>query len=279
MQEIKSVSEVIDNINKNSTLKDYSNFDFIQLQVDKYNNSKVISNVYQCAKCGNKGIIAQKSENNKISYKQCECYKIRINRKKMKELGLLDFVDDDKNDKQKEEWEIKCEQKIEDYCNNTNDSWIFIGGAVGSGKTTKCSKIISCLINKNLDFLADYINWDTSYKELIINEKDFNNNYKKEIIEHYKNVDILYIDDFFRHKNPEQLKNEERDLAKSIIDYRYRNKKITIISSELYYLEIEEMDEAIATRIYQMCQKGKYIINIKRDKTRNYRKKKEETLL
>lgn len=285
MEEMKSIADVIKKIshsgeeNKNIN----NNFDFTQFQIDKYNNAKIQSDVYQCDKCGNKGIIAQKGENDKILYKQCECYKIRMNRKKIKELGLLDFVDDnnddiENNNKAKEEWEIKCEQKIQDYCNNANDSWIFIGGAVGSGKTTKCSKIISCLINKNLDFLADYINWDTTYKELAINEKDFNINYKKEIIENYKNVDILYIDDFFRHKNPEQLKNEERDLAKSIIDYRYRNKKITIISSELYYSEIEEMDEAIATRIYQMCEKGKYVINIKRDKTRNYRKKKEEIL-
>lgn len=285
MEEMKSIADVIKKIshsgeeNKNIN----NNFDFTQFQIDKYNKAKIQSDVYQCDKCGNKGIIALKGDNDKIVYKQCSCYKIRLNRKRMKDLGLLDFVvsnDSDNTDNtniQKEEWEIKCEEKINDYCNNnSNGFWFFIGGAVGSGKTTKCSKIISNMINKNLNLLADYINWDTSYKDIINCERDFNKlSLKSDIVEHYKNVDILYIDDFLRHKNPEQLKNDERDLAKCIIDYRYRNKKITLISSELYYQEIEEMDEAIASRIYQMCDKGKYLLNIKRDKNRNYRKKKD----
>ena len=59
-----------------------------------------------------------------------------------------------------------------------------------------------------------------------------------------------------------------------LINYRYLNKKVTIISSELYYQELEQIDDAIASRIRENADDGKFVLSIKRDKERNIRTNK-----
>lgn len=268
-EEIKNVSDLIDNRNSNIP----KDFDFDKFQVDRFNNSKVESKIYNCEICHNKGTIAYLNSNHKMAYKKCKCYDIRKNRERMKEIGLLDFISSNyaiENIEPKEEWEKKVFEIANDYINNSEKDSFFYGGAVGGGKTTICANLMAKKIMQNENAMADYIVWDISYKDLEFAENG------RDRLEQLKNVDILFIDDLFRSARVKPINEVEREKAKAIIDYRYRNKLITIISSELYLSEIEEFDEAIGSRIYEMCGKGRYIVNCKRDKERNHRKDKEK---
>lgn len=279
-EDFKNLTDYINNNINNSNNKNSNNknIDLIQIQIDRYNNIEANDKIYLCKKCKNKGLIFYKKENENMGVKKCSCYYIRKNREKMKEIGLLDFLSTadeilKEKEEEQEEWKKKMLKIANDFIqakekNKEDYSSIFYGGAVGGGKTTICANILSKLIYQNSDLMADYFVWDSQYKDLIFNDENHNK------LEWLKNVDILFIDDFFRIDKSKglTLNQNERDIAKNIIDYRYRFKKTTIITSELYLNEIEELDEAIGTRIYEMCSKGKYIANIKRDKTRNQRK-------
>ena len=256
--------------------KEHKDIDIEQLSINRYNNTKMKSDIYQCDICHNKGLIAFKnSYNNRMAFKKCKCYDVRKNREKMKELGLLDFISSTyaiENLKPQEDWEKRVVQMAYEYIDEKNTYSFFYGGAVGGGKTTICANLMAKKIQQNPECMADYIVWDTSYKDL-----EFAKN-GAERLEELKTVDILFIDDLFRSARVKPINEVEREKAKAIIDYRYRHKLITIISSELYLTEIEEFDEAIGSRIYEMCNKGKYIANTKREKTRNHRKDKSKNL-
>ena len=193
----------------------------------------------------------------------------------LEQLGLLEFLDDNTSfDKltENELWQKNMIDIAKRYVENFNNEWLLVCGNVGSGKTTLCTIVFSKLLEKNPDCTCEYLRWDAESKLLTFpSEKQ-----KEEVarrIEDYKTCDLLYIDDFLRLKNKSDFNSYLADIAKSIIDYRYINKLPTIISSELYYNELEELDEAIASRIYQRCKNGQYVISIRRDKERNMRKK------
>jgi DNA replication protein DnaC len=58
-------------------------------------------------------------------------------------------------------------------------------------------------------------------------------------------------------------------LAFDLLNFRYLNRMPTIISSEWHIGELAEMDEAVASRIYEQC--GEFMVNVRRDKSRNWR--------
>ena len=91
-----------------------------------------------------------------------------------------------------------------------------------------------------------------------------------------KNVDVLYIDDFFsgkKERNGETIMPTAADvrLAREILNHRYVNGQTTIISSEWYSMEVFEIDNALGGRIVEMC--GPHCLNIKRGAEKNYRLK------
>ena len=79
----------------------------------------------------------------------------------------------------------------------------------------------------------------------------------------------MYIDDLFKpvSLNIQPTQGELRR-AKDLIDYRYRNKLTTIISTEISIEDICAIDEAIGGRIYEMCKD--YYVHIT-GKDKNYR--------
>lgn len=242
--------------------------------VKMYNETESKSSIYQCDKCKNKGMIAYLNEYGKGTLTNCSCYRIRKNREKMQKLGLLSFLDENNSLEQfvvEENWQQYMKEKAQEYLANPQDNWLMVGGNVGSGKTKLCAIIFSKLLENDPEQTCEYLRWDSEYKDLTYPTKEEKNDIKARI-EDYKNCDILYIDDFIRIKNKSDFKTDVSNLAKSIIDYRYMKGLKTIISTELFYNEMEEIDEAIASRIYQRCKNGTYIISINRKKERNVRK-------
>lgn len=111
-------------------------------------------------------------------------------------------------------------------------------------------------------------------KGLINNPEEYNT-----ALMELKTVDVLYIDDFLKVPiGCESNKPTPADLslALEIIDFRYDTRKPTILSSEWSTSDIISFDEALGGRIYEMA--GEYVLNIKRDKTRNMRMKNIEEI-
>ena len=89
--------------------------------------------------------------------------------------------------------------------------------------------------------------------------------YYKKSISKFQNCDILLIDDLFKGK----VNDSDVNIMFEIINYRYINNLPMIINSEFLIDRLLYFDEAIGSRIYEMCRD--YLVQIKHDIKNNYR--------
>lgn len=156
-----------------------------------------------------------------------------------------------------------------DYCikfkeNPKYDKSIILSGQPGSGKTHLGAAIMLNLIENNIGCLyVEYINMLITLKQSVMDDI----NYIKQL-DKYTNTRILFLDDFLKGKpNDADLK-----YIFEVVNDRYLKKKPMIISTEKSPKEILEFDEAIGSRIIEMCggiEKGNIILF--QGKNLNYR--------
>ncbi len=96
-------------------------------------------------------------------------------------------------------------------------------------------------------------------------------------IQPLKTIPVLYIDDFFKtsldDKGSKKMPTQaDIRLAFEILNYRYNNNCITILSSEWTVDEILHCDEAVGSRIYQRTKEHCFVIG--QDRRKNYRLKR-----
>lgn len=243
-----------------------------QEKINRYNNSEGDMNEqdgYNCRLCKNKGMIARIDEQGNEVYTLCKCRKIREMLKRAKRSGLGDVIRDCTFDKFEtaEQWQKEIKSKAQAFCKDDNANWFYIGGQVGAGKSHICTAIAAYYIKAGKE--VRYMIWAEEAKRLkaIVNDSSY-----AEMIHRYKDVDVLYIDDFLKVKFGETPTAADINLAFEIINHRLlSNDKITIISSEKRLDEIMEYDEATMSRIYK--ETGAYKINIGKDINKNYRLK------
>ena len=89
--------------------------------------------------------------------------------------------------------------------------------------------------------------------------------YYKKFISKFQNCDILLSDDLFKGK----VNDSDVNIMFEIINYRYINNLPMIINSEFLIDRLLYIDEAIGSRIYEMCRD--YLVQIKHDIKNNYR--------
>lgn len=230
---------------------------------------------YQCEKCKNKGIILIAKEYNGIwqdNQKDCDCMKIRRNIRNLKRSGLENVVNDFtfdnfKVDKPFQELMLNT---AKDYLDNGEGKWFALLGASGSGKTMLCSAVAVDFIRRGKEL--KYMLWKDDSRKIKNNNFDGDGS----LIEYYKAVEVLYIDDLFKtgKTNGEFQRPTAGDinLAFEIINSRVAQKKVTIISSENTLDELFDIDEAVAGRIKQMCG-FEYCLTIDKGEGKNYRKR------
>jgi DNA replication protein DnaC len=141
---------------------------------------------------------------------------------------------------------------------DSND-WMFIGGSVGSGKTHICTATLQEIMKKGNQGI--YKRWHEIVSEL---KEDMNNNKSNQYIYELTTCNLLYIDDFLKNYTKSDL-----GIAFRIIQGRHDRNLPTIISSEFYLSEIDEMDSAIGSRIKE--KSNKFTINILREEKKNFR--------
>jgi DNA replication protein DnaC len=229
---------------------------------------------YNCELCLNRGEFAKVGEYDGI-YEQrvvvCSCMKIRQSIRTLRRSGLERVIDDFTLEKFTVEkpFQERMLNIAKSYLEKGEGKWLAFLGASGCGKTHLCSAVAIELIRRGKE--VKYMLWKDDSRKI----KNDNFDGDGTLIEYYKNVEVLYIDDLFKTGKSEGGLQKptagDINLAFEIINSRVAQKKITIISSESSIDDLFDIDEAIAGRIKQMC--GEYCLNISKGEGKNYRKR------
>lgn len=140
------------------------------------------------------------------------------------------------------------------------DNSIMFIGQVGSGKTHLSLSIANELMDRGIGVLY------MGYREVVtgIKQNMMDEVYYNRVMGRYKNCRVLLIDDLFKGG----ISKSDVNIVFELLNFRYFNNLPVIVSSELGVKELMEVDEAIGSRLFEMC--GGCLVEMK-GKRLNYR--------
>ena len=259
---MKSVKDLVTPYNVNQLNKE----DYEELKIQWYNES--IGDLDQedgidCPTCKNKGFI-QYLKDGYAYTKHCDCMKRRKTILRAKNSGLGEYIEKRSKDyKVTSDWQKRNFDLMVEYCQKESENWFAALGQSGSGKTLLCSIIANHLLF-NLGKNVTYITWTDFISRLKRDMMSDSSNEVSKYLEEIKNVEILFIDELLKKCNETDLKY----IIESI-NYRYTSNLKTIITSERSINELLDIDEATFGRMIEKCDK--YVIDIPKDRSKNYR--------
>lgn len=217
---------------------------------------------YKCEKCKDMGIIQVKENNGYETYRECECVIKERNQKNIERANYSElFKNKDFNNYVADTRARKClKERCTEFLQQDESKAIALLGNIGSGKTHLAVSILKELAKKGT--VVSPINYTELTRKLSSNASDETAYFN--LLGKYTSVPALLLDDMFKGKITEANIKQMYDL----VNTRYENKKITIITSERTISELMQIDEAIASRIAEMAGK-KFLLNI--TKMENYR--------
>lgn len=219
------------------------------------NRNNTDSKKYECAKCKDSGYITHVNENGYEYARRCDCFPVRRAKALISHSGIsMEFQNkgiknfetrDNPQLKNARDKAIKYLQTF-DEIEKTRYNSIMFCGQVGAGKTHLGTAIGSNLMNLGIAVIyMPYRNAVTKIKQMITDEAS----YEREIVR-YRNARVLYIDDLLKGK----ITESDINIMYEIINYRYMNNLPLIISTEKSLNELLGFDEAIGSRIIEMCR-------------------------
>lgn len=242
-----------------------------QREVDRMNALKGNLTGFDCPKCKNKGVVYVRN-GSYVEFRECTCMAVRRSKHRIQASGLSSLIDQYTFDSYQTNypWQQAFKSGAQKFVHDHDRKWFFAGGQPGSGKTHLCTAIVSAFLKQGIS--ARYMIWKDEATKLksCINDGEI---YDKQI-NALKQVPVLYIDDFF--KTPLDINGSRRlptpgdiNLAFELLNYRYNNNCITLLSSERTVDEILDCDEATGSRIYERTKE--YCFNFAPDRRKNYR--------
>jgi DNA replication protein DnaC len=213
-------------------------------------------------------MIIEERENLQPKMKRCKCFEAEkvkrlwtaagINTEQSKQT-FSNYETWNKSSKIAKETAIRYYKDFETIRNDRHNSIAFIG-QVGSGKTHLSIALAVNFLSK--DILVVYM----PYRDVItqIKQNMLDEEWYKKTLSKFQTAKILLIDDLFKGK----ITESDINIMFEIINYRYLNNLPMIISSEFTADRLLDFDEAIGSRIIQMCKK--YTVQIE-GKENNYR--------
>lgn len=207
---------------------------------------------YRCELCHDTGQIIHRVPGSfDISVSECECAVRRRNARRIERSGLAGVLDRYSFEAYQtpDERTAAIKKAALRYAAEARNDWFLVVGRPGSGKTHICTAIIGALINAGSD--CKYMLWRDEARELKALVTD--NAAYRERMNLLKNVDVLYIDDFFKGKT---VTDGDLNVAFELLNARYNAQKRTIISGERTIGAIMDIDEAIGSRIYERSKNG-----------------------
>lgn len=232
------------------------------------------SNPYSdCEICGGDGYTHEVMDDGSIRTRPCFCRIERQNLARIKRSGLEKLIRDYRMDNFLPDTADarRMHEMAGRYISSADtdgEGWMYVGGAVGSGKTHMCTAVCAELMRRGKQVI--YMEWLPVSREIkaLITEEEAGS-----ILGRYIDAEVLYIDDLFkmRHKDggiPRPTESDVR-IAFEILNGRYVRRAPTIITSEWYMQELLDIDEGTFSRLYQMARD--YTLGIKRERGKNRR--------
>lgn len=234
---------------------------FIKSQVK---NNLDTQESYKCNKCNDRTFILIDNE-----AVPCECRALREAESILKHSGISKEFSKktfDNFDYSRNALTVNIYTLAKCYANSFKDiekercnSVLFMGQS-GCGKSHLSLAIANTFMKNGIGVV--YMNYreDMTYIKQNILDCEVYNKY----LNRYKNARVLLIDDLFKGN----ITPSDINIIFEIINYRYFNNKPIIVSTEKYKSDLLKIDEAIGSRILEMCDK----FNIEvRGKGLNYR--------
>jgi len=219
----------------------------------------------RCPLCGGTGYTFRVNEDGEEVAKQCSCLKIRYAEKLLKKSGISEEFQKKNFDNYitgtnrfLEHAKQRAMQYAVDYEKNEHNrsNSILFCGQVGAGKTHLGIAISRALMKKGIPVIyMAYRNAATHLKQNVLDEEAYG-----KILSHYSEARVLFIDDMLKGR----LTEADINILYEIINYRYMNYLPVIVSTEKSVQEILAFDQAIGSRIIEMCHGG--IVEFKGEK-------------
>lgn len=238
-------------------------------------------NVMDCKKCNNSGLIITRRWENEDGYHgggECECHAQRMALITMDRAGLKSSYAKFRFDnfERKEPFQMEMYNTCHKFLSQEEDGnerkCLYISGQPGVGKTHAGTATCRNLIGRGMT-----LRYMTHM--MLLNEFKTNVNSEEytDVLSKYADVDVLYIDDFFK-----PVKNGDGSIKAptgpdikhtfELVNRRMVAERLTVITSERSLEEIIDIDEALGGRIKEMS--GMFAINIGHKPGRDWRLKK-----
>lgn len=210
---------------------------------------------YECPKCKDTGFVYRTDENGYEFACRCKCYEIRRSRNMMRRSGITaefqkktfdNFMT--RGNPQLSNAKTKAMQYVENFAQTEHGRYnsIMFSGQVGAGKTHLGTAICGALMKYGVAVIyMAYRNAVTKIKQNVIDEAVYNRELNK-----YTSARLLYIDDLLKGR----LTDTDINIMYEIVNYRYMNNMPIIISTEKSPNELLAFDEAIGSRMIEMCR-------------------------
>lgn len=256
------------NSGKNATVR---MMELRRRQVDLLNRMPGSLRGFFCQQCNNKGVVYTLEDGYEVC-RPCPCMRLRASHRRVEASGLhpqtlrCTFA----NFQTPHPWQQQIKENAMAYAEDCRDSWFYIGGQSGCGKTHICVSIAGVLLRRGIP--CRYIMWreeSVRLKALVGEERQY-----QERIAPLKEVAVLSIDDFLKTSLDSTMRKRlptpgDLNLAFELINYRYLTGKATILASEWTVNELMECDEALASRILERARD--HCFGVKPDRRKNYR--------
>ena len=128
-------------------------------------------------------------------------------------------------------------------------------GEVGSGKTTLAMCVLNALMMQNIGVvLANYRDIVDKLKASVLDASEYGR-----IMREYANARVLIIDDLYKQHTAAELK-----YVYELINKRYEAGKPVVITSEFEANHLVDIDQAVGSRLLEMCAgETKYIFEMR----------------
>ena len=213
---------------------------------------------YNCPKCLNKGYRYGVFQNNNylsMAMLECSCMAKRREYQRGRASGLPEgysFESFQVNTDWQREMRDAAKRYLEDKAYKRG-AWFFAGGEVGAGKTHLVTALArEILYERDVKFMS----WIREAREMKSAIKDGRSEDYDNALYTMTTVDVLFIDDFFKGVATEA----DKKLAYDILNDRYNTKSAVLMTSELTINKLGDIDDSLASRIYERA--GEYRVNI-----------------
>lgn len=159
---------------------------------------------------------------------------------------------------------------------DSRENSIAFMGQVGAGKTHLLSAVANGLMRERRVQVMYF-----PFVEMLEAMSADNYGAKDEIVTKAQQAEVLFLDDLFKPTSSEvrgQIVTAPRatpfmqTVIQAIVNYRYLNNKPILLSCELDFVTLLDINEALGSRLFEMC--SDYVMQIDSDAHLNYRMRK-----